>query len=357
MRWGQFGPDGIFRILDAGSDGVFFIWEDGYMNGSNSGVRRVSRSGTGAELPLPRGVATAPAYDSGGGNMMRDPKTGDIYAIASAWELTSGGERGTALVRMVPPNMTVAPSWTTLAGEYGRQFLDFAYQTDSHVYICRGYINTELRRFDKTTGREDPSWSSNETYLCGASMVERRDDGVTLISSDRYGQLLQFSTTARNTSSTVVEYYSRDAKRFFITSRPNEIAQFDSMPNIFVRTGMSFATETALVRTTDTTCAPMCRFYAPPEAGGSNTHFYGRDGDCTLLKRFSTLRYEGYDFRAGVATNGRCPAALPLPVFRLFNNASASNNGNHRSDARRSEMLASGWADEGLAFCTATVID
>lgn len=78
VRWGQFGRHGIFRILDAGSDGVFFIWEDGYMNGSNSGVRRVSRSGTGAELPLPRGAAPAPGYDSGDGNMLRDPKTGDI---------------------------------------------------------------------------------------------------------------------------------------------------------------------------------------------------------------------------------------------------------------------------------------
>ena len=78
VRWGQFGRHGIFRILDAESDGVFFIWEDGYINGSNSGVRRVSRSGTGAELPLPRGAAPAPGYDSGDGNMMRDPKTGDI---------------------------------------------------------------------------------------------------------------------------------------------------------------------------------------------------------------------------------------------------------------------------------------
>ena len=353
VRWGQFGRDGIYSILDAGEDGVFFTWEDGYMNGSTAGVIRLSRGASGAVLPLPGAVAS-------GGSLLRDPKTRDVYAIADAWTLTSGADRGTALVRMASPTMTVAPTWTTLAGEYGRQFFGFAYQSDSHLYACRGYLNPEVRRFDKATGREDPNWSSDETYLCGASLVERRSDGVTLVSLDQYGQMLQFSATARNTPRTVVEYYSRDAKRFFITGRPNEIAQLDAMPTNFVRTGMTFAAETAVVRTSDTSRTPICRFYASPGAGGSNTHFYGREADCTLLKRFSTLSYEGYDFRAGIPANGACPAALPTPVFRLFNNASASNNGNHRyvvSDTRRTEMLAAGWVDESVAFCTTSVVD
>ena len=110
----------------------------------------------------------------------------------------------------------------------------------------------------------------------------------------------------------------------------------------------------------DATRTPICRFYAPPDAGGSNTRFYGREADCTLLKRFAALRYEGFDFRAGVPTSGTCPAALPAPVFRLFNNAVASNNGNHRyvvSAARRAEMLAAGWVDEGVAFCATGAVD
>ena len=111
----------------------------------------------------------------------------------------------------------------------------------------------------------------------------------------------------------------------------------------------------ALVRCADITRTPICRLYAPPEAGGSSTHCYGRDADCTLLKRFSTLRYEGCDFRAGVPTNGTCPAALPTPVFRLFNNADTSNRGNHYylpGEIQRNEMLVAGWTDEGVAFCT-----
>jgi|GEM_PF-2088561 len=363
VRWGQFGRDGIYSMLDASSDGIIFTLEDGYMNGSSAGVRRVSRSGTGEELPLPKGVASAPEYSTGGGSTMRDPKTGDIYAIASTWDLTFGGDRGTALVRMVSPNMTVDPSWTTFAGEYGRQFFGFAYQTDAHVYVCRGYLGGgDVRRIDKATGREDPNWNSEETYLCGADQVERQADGSTLVfSSGIYGPFIRYSLTARNTPRTVVEYYSRDARRFFITGRPNEIAQLDAMSANFVRTGMTFAAETVLVRTFDPTRTPICRFYAPTEAGGSNTHFYGRESDCTLLKRFPTLRYEGYDFRAGVPANDICQTvAQPIPVLRMFNNAAASNNGSHRyvvGETHRSEMLATGWTDEGVAFCTSEATD
>ena len=295
---------------------------------------------------------------------MRDTATGIIYGIGDGWDLTGGAHRGTALIRLLPPNMTVDTAWTTFAGEYGRQFGGFAYQTDAHVYACRGqnvWLGIALRRFDKTTGKEDPDWRSDETYLCNATSFERGSDATTVLGALYYGPLTRFSTTAQNVARTVVEYYSRTAKRFFITGRPNEIALLDAEPASFTRTGMQFSAETATVRSNDTTRAPICRFYAPPEAGGSNTHFYGRDSDCTFLKRFTTLRYEGYDFRAGLPdSSGMCPSALPQPVYRLFNQATASNDGNHRyvvSDTRKNEMLAAGWVGEGIAFCTASVTD
>ena len=297
-------------------------------------------------------------------------ETANPERIADAWGLSGGVQRGTALVRMTPPGFAVDTAWTSYATEYGPQFGGFAYQTDSHIYVCRGqkgWLETQLRRFDKTSGQEDPNWSSDETYLCNAD-YERRADGSTLVfpsalyGSAYYQSLTRFHPTARNTPTTVVEYYSRDAKRFFITARASEIAQLDDLPASFSRTGMQFAATTALVRdSSDSLTAPVCRFYAAPDAGGSNTHFYGRDSDCTMLKRFAILRYEGYDFRAGVPTGaGDCPAALPTPVYRLFNQQSASNNGNHRyvvSDARRNEMKAAGWADEGIAFCTSSATD
>ncbi len=366
-RYGQFGRDGIYRILDAGAEGVYFIWEDGYMNGSSKAVMRLSRDGSGATLPTPEALARGPGYSSGGGSMLRDARDGAIYAIGSAWGMPPvGSQSGTVLFRLLPPNMTVDGTWPThVAGEYGQQFTGFAYQTASHIYVCRSgrFTAAVVRRFNKETGLEDPDWSSDETYLCDANAVERGSDGVTLVLSWQYGGApRRFSATARNEARTVVEYYSRDSKRFFITGRPAEIALLDAMPTSFSRTGMQFAASTALVRVSDDALTlPVCRFYAAPEAGGSNSHFYGRDGDCTLLKRFAALRYEGYDFRAGVATGaGGCPSALPMPVYRLFNQQSASNNGNHRyvvSEARRSEMKAAGWADEGVAFCTSSATD
>jgi hypothetical protein len=361
VRWGQFGRDGVYRILDAGNDGILFSWEDGEMNGSTSGVRRLTGNAFGNELPLPRGILAAAASRRAAHTMLRDPKTGDIYALADAWTITSGTTRGTAMIRLVSPGMTIDPAWTTLAGENGRQFAGFAQQSDSHVYACRGQLSVELRRFDKATGREDPNWRSEDTYLCGANLVEQRENGVTLVSADGLGQLLQFSATARNAPRTVVEYYAHQARRFFMTGRPAEIATLDAMPTGFVRTGMSFAAETALVRDSDPARTPVCRFFASSQAGGSNTHFYGSESECTLLKRFPALRYEGFDFRAGVpGAGGACPPALPSPVYRLFNQAIAGNDGNHRyvvSEDRRQEMTAAGWVDEGVAFCSATVID
>jgi hypothetical protein len=350
-----FGSDGIARIFDAGSDGVFFVWIDAYMNGSEAGLERLARDGTGAQLPVPAALAAEPAYAAGGGRLMRDPANGAIYAIVSAWELSSGAERGSALVRINSPNLTIDAAWTTFAGEYGRQFTDFAHQTDSHVYVCRGSIDTKLRRVDKATGREDPNWSSNESYLCGASMVERRDNGVTVIASVPHGSLRQFSTTAINKPSAVIEYYAREAKRFFMTARADEQAALNARPDAFVATGMQFAVEEAKVFSTDPTRVPVCRFYAPPVAGGSNSHFFGSGSDCVALKRFASLRYEGLDFRAGTAVAGSCPATLPQPVYRLFNSV-----GNHRyvvSEARRNEMRAAGWLDEGVAFCSSSTQD
>ena len=322
---------------------------------------RLSREGIGDELPVQSGLAVAPEYYVGRGSMMRDTATGAIYAIANAWKISGFLKQGTALIRLLPPHMVVDAAWTAYAGDYGRQFYRFAYQTDAHVYVCRSNGDPEVRRFDKRTGREDPDWRSDETYLCTASAFERGTDDSTTVFAEYGDSPTRYSRTARNEPRTVVEYYARTVKRFFMTAGATEIALLDGLSASFSRTGMQFSAETATVRTSDTTRTPICRFYAPPEAGGSNAHFYGRDSDCTMLKRFPTLRYEGYDFRAGLPDSvGACPSASPQPVYRLFNQAKANNNGNHRyvvSDARKNEMIAAGWISEGIAFCTTSVTD
>jgi len=354
---GQFGRDGIYAMLDAGADGVFFVWEDGAMNSFSRGVMRFARDGGGTQLPVPSAVDGAPEYSTGGGSLLRDPVSGAIYAIAAGWYIPPvATQRGTALVRLTRPDMAIDVNWTTLAGEYGRQFTGFAYQTESHVYVCRGGL---VRRFDKVTGSEDPSWSSNETYLCAATLAERTPDGATL-SALTWGVLARINNNATNEALSVVEYYARDIKRFFITGRPHEIAQLDALPVSFERTGMQFDAAAARVRDADPSSAAICRFYAEPATGGSNTHFYGTGDECVMAKRISLLKYEGYDFRAGMPSNGTCAGTKPYPVYRLFNGRVATNEGNHRyvvSDARRTEMVAAGWVDEGVAFCVANAVD
>ncbi len=99
---------------------------------------------------------------------------------------------------------------------------------------------------------------------------------------------------------------------------------------------------------------PVCLFYAAPESSGSNTYFYGMGEDSPVLNTVHQLRFEGFDFAAIKPSKAACPATAPNPVYRLFNDREATNNGNHRyvvSDATRVKMQRAGWADEGVVFC------
>ena len=161
-----------------------------------------------------------------------------------------------------------------------------------------------------------------------------------------------------------------------MTARPAEQQQLDALPSQFIRTGMQFtafdgavvAPATGLVVEASqpkppfepTGALPVCRFYASPQRGGSNTHFYGRGTDCQFLNTVAGVANEGYDFAALPTKNGLCPVNAPTPVYRLFNDQSARNNGNHRyvvSQVRLSEMKARGWLDEGIAFCAVAATD
>ena len=132
----------------------------------------------------------------------------------------------------------------------------------------------------------------------------------------------------------------------------------DALPASFQRTGMGFSAKSSEYR--DVPEQPVCRFYAAPENGGSNTHCYGAGDDCPVLNTVRQVRFEGFDFAAIKPTSGMCPAAAPNAVFRLFNNKSATNQGNHRyvvSAATKSKMIAQGWVDEGAVFCSTSVVD
>lgn len=161
-----------------------------------------------------------------------------------------------------------------------------------------------------------------------------------------------------NEDPTVIEYYVPALKHYFLTGRKNEQAALDALPQSFTRTGMHFAAKSSRYR--DIPEQPVCRLYAAPESGGSNSHFYGVGDDCPTLNKLTRLKYEGHDFSALKPTSSGCRADAPNAVSRLFNNKSATNDGNHRyvvSATTKAKMLAQGWIDEGAVFCSASVTD
>ena len=227
--------------------------------------------------------------------------------------------------------------------------------------------NTQILRRSPLSGQgaAEPDWSAPPSRLAGSApftvdVEPQSSDDIEYVASQ--GAELKLTTTRNLTSSnkTVVEYFNRDAQRYFLTGRADEQSLLNANSVSFVRTGMTFIARSALSFADGLTERPVCRFYAPPAQGGSNTHFYGTGDDCPTLNTASRLRFEGFDFAAVQPTASVCPNAAPNPVTRLFNNKASSNEGNHRyvvGAATKSRMLAQGWVDEGAVFCVTQVTE
>ena len=275
-------------------------------------------------------------------------------------------------------------SWTLRPAQAGYQTTRaligrFLYYVDSETIGYPTSLTTLRRALVAGSGSQDGSFALGLPALDGAlpavndiaqdTASVAGDDAVFLLT---YGNPLNFPILGGGTRSnvwattratpasdkTVVEYFNRDAARYFITGRAAEQAALDALPASFQRTGMRFSAKGSEYR--DGPELPVCRFYAAPESGGSNTHFYGTGEDCPVLNTVRQVRFEGFDFAAIKPTNAACPATAPNPVYRLFNNKSATNQGNHRyvvSATTKSRMIAQGWIDEGAVFCSTSVVD
>ena len=162
----------------------------------------------------------------------------------------------------------------------------------------------------------------------------------------------------------VVEYVNRREfpnqpdGQFFYAVLASDKALLDTLPN-WSRTGKSFKSGGYVT---------VCRFYGGKN-GGPNTHFYSADDkECEALKQNPRLSYEGQTFAVNVAMPAKTaeqqvPGALrdcprdSVPLYRLYNNASASNGrfvSNHRYTTDRADVaafVAKGWVDEGHAMC------
>ncbi|MEO8132489.1 MAG: hypothetical protein ABI831_00710 [Betaproteobacteria bacterium] len=154
---------------------------------------------------------------------------------------------------------------------------------------------------------------------------------------------------------------------FFYSSDVAEQAIVDSgAAGQFVRTGREFVTGGT---------SPVCRFYGSISPG-PNSHFFTVDvNECNGLKAAQVTpmpgnvqqwNYEGITYTTTPATVGAngtrsCPADT-RPIYRAYNNAFPLSGGknpwdsNHRFTSELADiaaMVALGWRDEGIVFCTA----
>lgn len=165
----------------------------------------------------------------------------------------------------------------------------------------------------------------------------------------------------------IVEYYAESLDHYFVSASPDEVALIDGggQPG-FMRTGEGFR---GWLRASEApaNAVPVCRFYA----SGPNSHFYTGDAsECQFLKsleqkqrgdaqakgeRFAGWQFEGIAFYALTPQDGACAAGTE-PVYRDYNTRGERNDSNHRfvvnPQLRAAMRDGSGWAEEGVAFCS-----
>lgn len=191
--------------------------------------------------------------------------------------------------------------------------------------------------------------------------------GAFKLSSGFWGFL---ATSVRQT---VVEYLDTvdfpesPGGHYFYSSDPDEQAAVDrGAAGAFFRTGRQFLTGGS---------TPVCRFYGSMSPG-PNSHFFTVDAaECSGLRAAQVTptpttvqqwNFEGLSYSTTPATVGpngvrSCPSNT-APLYRAYNNAyplSGPKNpwdSNHRFTPQLSDvaqMVALGWRDEGIVFCTA----
>ena len=155
----------------------------------------------------------------------------------------------------------------------------------------------------------------------------------------------------------VVEYYTPDSKKYFMTGRTSEVALLDAYPALWQRTGQRFATH----RLDAPVGADMCRFWANDEAT-INSHFYSTlPSDCALIRAQPWARDEGIAMRAQdfIPTTLITPRP-PLPicpvdtvkVIRVFNKTTVNHRYMTETLLART-ALGTNWQNDGAVFCAA----
>lgn len=171
------------------------------------------------------------------------------------------------------------------------------------------------------------------------------------------GLLMVGSAVAAAPDARVEEYvYSVAGKQqYFMTSRDAEKALLAQPANAksFVKTGRSFTVWSTEASLRPTSATPVTRFFVP--AAGSHAYLTRAADIAALNARPNDFVNEGVAFYADVpSASGACPQGQKA-IYRSYNN---DVNGNHRyaNDVYLfSSMVATGFAAEGVEFCSNSV--
>lgn len=150
---------------------------------------------------------------------------------------------------------------------------------------------------------------------------------------------------------------NRRSGKFFLTAAPAEasalLALFGASTPTIDEGGVHWGVAERAINVWPATgnapaeAQPVCRLYHPQVA----THFYSANAtDCATIRRTAPWVDEGVAFRALTAKNGVCPVGTD-PVYRLFN-PDLANHVYTRSTASVAAFAQTGWANEGVVFCS-----
>jgi hypothetical protein len=171
----------------------------------------------------------------------------------------------------------------------------------------------------------------------------------------------KLSASAAGALVTVSEFFAPSLNHYFRTANPDEANALSANPALgWQSTGSTFK---AYARNDAADGAkPVCRFYGSVTPG-PNSHFYTANaGECSALRALQATtpanvprwNYEEIAFAIHEPNAEVCPAIAPNPVYRAYNNRAAQNDSNHRytpSLATYNQMIAQGWAGEGITMC------
>jgi uncharacterized delta-60 repeat protein len=274
---------------------------------------------------------------------------------ANGQPVAAFGQQG---IRALPGAMSGASGLARMAD--GRIVVSGAnYTTDDDAMIARVFDDGQLDPSFGVGGLAHISVGYTSAGNAGPSVDA---DGKIVVagrsvakSGDKPNAML-FRVIGTEITTPVIEFYNGTLDHYFITADPNEATAIDNGaagPG-WARTGQTFKSG-----------GPnrVCRFYGSPEIDpatqkrrGPNSHFYTIEtGECTAVKTDAGWKFESYDFNGWPIAQGACPQGTQA-IKRVYNKRFAQNDSNHRyvtTDALYQQMVALGWAGEGIVFCAA----